>query len=247
MARYVTCSRAQREERERREREAERLRLERSRARRERQSERNRRATRSQAGEPGPSRAARRQSSDDDDDEPLNPDFIERVQAFNRDEEDKDRFFIVEALLDKRYDLKGEEEYLVRWLNYPPEFDTWEPRAELEQNSLAMINEFNNVDHLNTSDQELHCICQRPYKARDGGMIQCFTCSGWYHFTCLEMNMFEANSYARWHCDKCRATHNLKNAIKREKVDALFGNTRLVDIENQNQVIISEDGQFLVG
>jgi hypothetical protein len=153
------------------------------------------------------------------------------LQTFNRDAEaNLDRFFIVDAILDKRFDARGNEEYLVRWQNYPPEYDTWEPRAELVQNSLDMIDEFDRVEQPDLKPT-LHCICRRPYKARDGGMIQCFTCNEWYHFSCIQMNMVEANSYARWHCDKCRETKNLKNSIKREKVDSLYGNTKLVDIE----------------
>jgi hypothetical protein len=244
MARYLKCSKRQREEwaRQQQERqEAERRLREQHQAENMTRTLRSRRTRRQATGTNGSDNDGRNAA-----DETLDPAFIEQVQAFNRDlDEDPDRFFIIEALLDKRCDRNGNEEYLVRWQNYPPEYDSWEPRAELEQNSMDMINDFNN-EQPKTDKQQLHCICRRPYTAKSGGMIQCFTCTEWYHFSCINMNMAEANSFARWHCDRCRTCLNLRNIIKRNKVSTLYGNTRLVDIEKEDPIEMSEDGQFLV-
>lgn len=135
---------------------------------------------------------------------------------------DEDRFYVIEKLLSKRYDQDGNEEYLVRWQNYPPEWDSWEPRQELERNSLDMINEFNRTSDPNNCREQLHCICKQPYRFDQGGMIQCFNCHQWFHFKCLNMNMEEANSYAKYNCQDClNANPNLKNLIKLEKLEIL--------------------------
>lgn len=247
MARYITCSRQQREEREREEQERlamERRRRERARSRGRvtRARARNVAAATSNENSESSAGGARRQASD----ELSTPTVMQRIQAFIGDDEDEpDRFFIVDKILKKRQDREGNVEYLVRWQNYPPSYDSWEPRSELQQNSLAMINEFEGVPDNETT--ELNCICRMPYTARSGGMIQCFTCSEWYHFSCLNMNMVEANSYARWHCEGCRTSRNLRNLIKPQRIRAIVGNTQLVDIEQvEHQVTISEDGQYMI-
>lgn len=132
------------------------------------------------------------------------------------EQSDSDRFYVIEKLLDKRF-VAGREEYLVRWQNYPPEWDSWEPRTELERNAIDMIREFNNMPGPSTDDQP-RCICRRPYRFDQGGLIQCVNCHEWYHFTCLKMNMAEANAYSKWHCSDCMdANPSLKNLIKPDK------------------------------
>lgn len=130
---------------------------------------------------------------------------------------DEDRFYVIEKILNKRF-VDDREEYLVRWQNYPPEWDSWEPRIELERNALDMINEYNRIREPDEAQDKLHCICKRPYRFDQGGMIQCNNCLEWFHFKCLAMNMAEANAYAKWNCHDCfRANPNLKNLIKPEK------------------------------
>ena len=46
--------------------------------------------------------------------------------------------YTIEALLSKRVNTNGTNEYLVKWEGYGPEFSTWEP----ESNLLDNINHF---------------------------------------------------------------------------------------------------------
>lgn len=150
---------------------------------------------------------------------------------------DEDRFYVIEQLLDKRYTANGGEEYLVRWQNYNSDWDSWEPRKEIERNALAMINEYNrfhNCPNFDADPNQLHCICQRPYKFEDGGMIQCFYCLEWYHFACLQMNMEEANSYAKYYCSDCkRSNPRLKCMIKGEKLTTFYGMSLVHNDDNE--------------
>lgn len=55
--------------------------------------------------------------------------------------------FIVERILakEKLFNQAGQESgdgFLVRWLGYGPEYDTWEPRVGLEQGSGQMLRQF---------------------------------------------------------------------------------------------------------
>lgn len=118
----------------------------------------------------------------------------------------------------------GGEEYLVRWKNYPPSEDSWEPREELERNSIDLINEFNRIERDPYEQAELHCLCLRPYKFDQGGMIQCNQCCIWYHFTCLGINMEQANLLAAFYCPECKKKNpSLMSPIKKEKIDHVFG------------------------
>lgn len=109
---------------------------------------------------------------------------------------------MIEKLLERRINNETDkEEYLVRWKNYSPEWDTWEPRAEIEKNALDMIKNFGSQDRACDNDQ--HCTCRRPYKFDQGGMIQCFNCYIWFHFGCINMNMEQANLCLRYYCVKC--------------------------------------------
>lgn len=132
---------------------------------------------------------------------------------------DDDRFFVIEKLLKKRFNTKlGYDEYLVRWANYPPEWDSWEPVIELARNSIDLINEFNNIERNLDEKAELHCICRLPYRFDEGGMIQCFNCLTWFHFKCLGINMEEANSYAKYYCGTCRYKNpSFVNLIKEQR------------------------------
>lgn len=137
--------------------------------------------------------------------------------------DDQDRFFVIEKLLDKKIDERGAEQYLVRWQNYPPEYDSWEPRAELQINASDMIQEYNRIPQSDRQALELHCICKLPYRFDQGGMIQCYHCKTWYHFNCLGINMEEANSYSLWFCTQCKASDpQKKNMFKPTKSNAFY-------------------------
>lgn len=139
-------------------------------------------------------------------------------------EQEMDRFYVIEKLIDCRVTRSGRVEYLVRWQNYPPSEDTWEPKEELELNSQDLIDQFHDRDvKPDRNDRNLYCICKRPYRTSDGGMIQCFHCKNWYHFSCLKINMEEANSFARWYCNACQQLHSdFKIMLKAERQNAFY-------------------------
>lgn len=146
---------------------------------------------------------------------------------------DDERFFVIERLLDKRCS-RGFEEFLVRWKNYPPEYDSWEPRQEIEKNSQHLIQIFNG--ELANEDQRLYCICKRKYRLDQGGMIQCNTCSNWYHFDCLGMNMEEVNSYYKYFCNDCRSIDpTLESIIKPEKLSTPYGLSLIIEDRIKSQ------------
>lgn len=141
------------------------------------------------------------------------------------DLDDKDRFFVIEKLIGKRFNYdENQIEYLVRWKNYPPSEDTWEPVDELNINAADMVYEyeFGRVGRP-TSEKELHCVCRKPYNSKDGGMVQCYNCSVWFHFHCINMDMEIANSYLRFFCKLCRDKNpTLKCIIKPEKAKFFY-------------------------
>lgn len=148
---------------------------------------------------------------------------------------DQDRIYVIDKLLDKRIS-SGKEEYLVSWKNYSEEYNTWESRDEIEKNALDLVKEFNGES--NEEDQNLYCICKRKYQLNQGAMIQCFTCSNWYHFDCLGLNMEEVNSYAKYHCNDCRSIDPaLENAIKPEKLTTHYGISLLMNSEERGHII----------
>lgn len=145
----------------------------------------------------------------------------------SQNDDDEERFYVIEKLLDKRSNAQGVEEYKVRWQNYPPEYDSWEPRSELEKNAIDMINAYNNIPQPELSDTK-HCICKRAYAPGKGAMIQCSTCETWYHFSCIDLNLYEANCYARYHCKNCREKDSrLKCMVKKQKLHKLQGRMRM--------------------
>lgn len=115
-----------------------------------------------------------------------------------------DAFWVIECLLDKRVRPDGGEEYLVHWEGFNHDSDTWESREELEKNATAMVHEFERIYDPVLSSDKAHCICKRPYRFEQGGMIQCYNCIEWFHFKCLRMSIAEANSYRRFYCLACR-------------------------------------------
>lgn len=141
-------------------------------------------------------------------------------------EDEKERFFVIEKLLDRRINQSdGQEEFLVRWLNYTKDWDTWEPRAEVERNASDMVKNFNRQDR--PCDNDLHCICHRPYKFDQGGMIQCFNCYTWFHFKCIEMNMEQANLCLRYYCTNCmKADGHLKILYKTPRAERFYSTRR---------------------
>lgn len=149
-----------------------------------------------------------------------------RSPSFYPEPEDSNRFFVIEKLLEKRFNNElNRIEYLVRWKNYPPSEDSWEPVDELSINASAMVKEFESGQvQLDTNDSQLHCLCRRPYDFRDGGMVQCSNCFIWYHFNCIKMNMEDANSYLRFYCKPCRQINPiLKCKLKPEKAKLFYG------------------------
>lgn len=146
---------------------------------------------------------------------------IHREPPSSSQEDEEDRFFVMEKLLDRRLNKRtGKEEFLVRWQNYSPEHDTWEPRAEIERNAMDMVRNFSRQDKACDNDQ--HCICRRPYKFDQGGMIQCFSCYIWYHFSCIKMNLDEANHCLRYYCDKCREKDSTFRILYKSRQAARF-------------------------
>lgn len=112
-------------------------------------------------------------------------------------------FWVVESLLDKRTCL-GRQEYLVHWEGFSHAWDTWEPRSELEKNAKAMVYEFERINDPDCDMIATHCICQKPYRFKDGAMIQCDECKGWYHFRCINMTIKDANKRHEYRCRGCR-------------------------------------------
>ena len=249
MARYLTSSKKQRE---REQEETER--------KRQRAAERSQRVSRGKDMDLlRQVTASQHASTSTSDNDRGSPDQVDTRRRRNPDREKHrtenmihhqmhaaevyvDRFYVIQKLLNKRLDAKGNEEYLVRWQNYPPNYDSWEPRAELEKNAMDMINEYNCVPKPDDcSSEKLHCICRLPYTFEQGGMIQCLNCEGWYHFTCLKMNMVEANSYAKYYCDSCRKKDpRFKNVIKKEKMSTILGNTTIAKIESNSGVVLQQ-------
>lgn len=117
---------------------------------------------------------------------------------------EQNKFFVIEKLLDKRYNENGYDEYLVRWQSYSSDWDSWEPEYEIERNSWHMISEYNRNLHQSSEDNRLYCICQRPYRFENGGMIQCINCFNWFHFECIQMSLELANSLSRYDCEECK-------------------------------------------
>lgn len=168
-------------------------------------------------------RTRKRKSPDPDSRKRKNPRNEVRYEPPDTSvEEEKERFFVIEKLLDRRInDVTGQEEFLVRWLNYNEDWDTWEPRGEVERNSSDMIKNFDRQDR--HSDNDLHCICQKPYKFDQGGMIQCFNCYTWFHFSCIEMNMEQANLCLRYYCASCiRMDARLKTIYKTIRAERFY-------------------------
>ena len=128
-------------------------------------------------------------------------------------------FWVIESLIDKRTNYRGKEEYLVHWEGFNHDSDTWELREELEINAKAMVNEYERLQDPVLSSDSVHCICRRPYRFEQGGMIQCNNCIGWYHFKCIKMSIAEANSYQRFYCIACRTRNTfLRNQFKEELI-----------------------------
>lgn len=121
-----------------------------------------------------------------------------------------DSFYVVESLLEKSRTSDGKEEYLVKWRDWSPSWNTWEPAEELEKYCKDMVDEFNDSNK-STPDEMRYCICQKPYRFDDGGMIQCRYCLNWFHFSCLKMSLVEANDYQVYYCDRC---HDANPALK---------------------------------
>lgn len=131
---------------------------------------------------------------------------------------DPEAFYVIERLLDKRITEDNREEYLVKWRGWPSDWDSWEPREELEINANAMINEYNRIPEPSSTEVK-HCICQQPYRFENGGMIQCAYCIQWFHFDCLNISLIDANRIEEFYCQRCR-DHNPKLDAKMRENEA---------------------------
>lgn len=152
-----------------------------------------------------------------------------------QEEQDKDRFYVVEKILNRRLNEgTGLFEVFIKWENYGPEYDTWEPEEEIKKNCAHLIkNYLNGTDEPGPDDLSLYCICKDNYKYRRGGMVQCLHCLNWFHFKCINMNMEEANSYARWYCIDCRKNNShLKCIVKQEKLSTFYGQSLAKSLES---------------
>lgn len=134
---------------------------------------------------------------------------IPRLKAPRILNQTSDIYYIVEKINGKRFnESRNEFEYLVKWLHYTDEFNSWEPQSELEQTCKTLLDNFEG----NTIQEstELHCICKQPYKFDDGAMIQCLHCMTWYHFKCIGLHLGVANRLSRWYCEPCRTLDSTK-------------------------------------
>ncbi|XP_017122788.1 chromobox protein homolog 5 [Drosophila elegans] len=68
--------------------------------------------------------------------------------------------FTVEKILDRRH-YKGQIQYLVKWLNYTDEENTWEMATDLE--CLSLINSFESVRNLKRG-QNLNTLYEKKAK-----------------------------------------------------------------------------------
>lgn len=133
--------------------------------------------------------------------------------------DDPETKWIVEKILKKELNEDGKEGYWVRWEGFSEEWDTWEPRDELERNAKALVAQFENLNDpdLDTADQ--HCICRKPYRPEDGAMIQCYYCLTWFHFKCLEIDVVKANNFIKFYCEGCEQRNPYANTKYKNIVD----------------------------
>lgn len=113
--------------------------------------------------------------------------------------------WLVESIESKRVLDNGQVEYLIKWTNYGPEENTWEPREFIYDTCATLIDEFEHIPFdINDKDKyQRHCICQKVYKPSDGAMIQCNCCGEWLHLKCIKMSVQEMNSIKRFYCKDC--------------------------------------------
>ncbi|KAJ3162468.1 hypothetical protein HDU86_004950 [Geranomyces michiganensis] len=58
------------------------------------------------------------------------------------------------------------------------------------------------------SKPQLFCLCRRPHREEDGEMIGCDTCSEWYHFNCVNLDVTTAQGIDTYVCPVCVARQN---------------------------------------
>lgn len=140
-----------------------------------------------------------------------------RLMFTHQEEEDQDRYYVVEKILDKKWNTDlNEYYYLVKWSNYNSDYNSWEPENELMNCCKTLIDVFNG--ELPTEELELkHCICNQKYEFKHGAMIQCYHCHVWYHFTCVNLHMAEANCLKLYFCSRCLANDPSKKILYKEK------------------------------
>lgn len=63
----------------------------------------------------------------------LNQEAAEEIKSNASYIDENDEEFQVEKILDKRIDHEGVVQYLVKWLNYPDESNSWEPKSNFTQ------------------------------------------------------------------------------------------------------------------
>ena len=52
--------------------------------------------------------------------------------------------------------------------------------------------------------EDIFCDCCMPYDGSSSGdMIQCSTCKGWYHSTCINISCVSEYRNKKWFCVKC--------------------------------------------
>ena len=55
-------------------------------------------------------------------------------------------------------------------------------------------------------EQEMYCLCGKPMKDDDPGVIGCDFCEEWFHAKCLRMSdagLKRALQSKKWRCPKC--------------------------------------------
>ena len=54
-----------------------------------------------------------------------------------------------------------------------------------------------------TLKEEIYCVCRMPNDKRLA-MVQCSSCSNWYHGECLNINIDEQDFATKWRCGECK-------------------------------------------
>jgi hypothetical protein len=77
--------------------------------------------------------------------EPVFPDIRKALPPGPINEDDNQ--YIIERILQHR-SYKGRRQYLIRWLGYTMEDDTWEPASSIRAQALALVRQYEALQDL---------------------------------------------------------------------------------------------------